>query len=219
MADAVQWTVDQMFGQLDKIRAGAAVERAQISMNNAHLIDLNAQADEIGDPSARAQLKAWIGKSVAHQGEIANAYRALSGNFANLAAKAEAWLRSVGINSSVPGLAGLGVAWVVPVAIIALAVTALAAVLFIHELNAAQVKAIALHQDGLNALVHGGATPAQVAAYIANADASAQAQWNAAKKNAPDPFGISHLVDSLLPIALVAAVVLLAPRMMQRRAA
>lgn len=193
----VQWTIDQLFGQLRRIRDGAAAERSRISMNNARLMDLNREADEIGDAARRQQFKAWIQRSVSRQGEIANLYRSTSAKISALADRIRSFLLQHGIAPSAAGLSDLGVVppLVVPAALIALAAVSWAAVAFIHERNAVQTRMIDLHARGLNELIRGGASPQQIAQFIAEADAGL-----ARAKPSNDPFGL----ESLLPIALVA---------------
>jgi hypothetical protein len=205
VANPVQWGVDQLFAFLSQIQTGADGERAQLSMNNAGLIDLNAQADAIADPPTRSAFKSWISTSVNRQYTIAGVYRDLSARFASLAAQVKAWLVSVGISPSSSGLNGLGIApalIVVPLALVALAAAAWAAVQWMREANRAQVDAIAFHRQALADLVAKGASADQLAAFAKQADATVAKQMPTG-----DPFGdLMSQVGSLLGIA--AAVVL-----------
>jgi hypothetical protein len=209
MADVIQWGVDQLYTMLNQIVTGAAVDRAQISMNNQHLIDLNAAVQALPSSLQKSQMITWIQSSVTRQAEIASAYRNLSANFAKLSLQAQAWLKSMGVTPSIPGqLSGLGVApvlIVVPVAIAGLALTAWAAVAWLHEKNAAQVAAISAHNKALAALVSGGATPAQILAF----EQQSNAAINALTPKGGDP--LSQLTDMMGMMMVAAAVFMFLP--------
>lgn len=205
MPDVVQWSVDELFSMLTNIQQGAETERASASMNNQALIDLNAQAQAIADPQARATFLAWVQSSVARQDTIAAVWRNLSGRFADLVGKVKSWLESVGISPDIPGLQGLGqpLAIVVPVSLALIAIAAWAAVQWMHNANAAQVQAIQFHQQGLAALVAGGATPQQILDFMNGAD---RAVNNAMPKG--DPF--ANLMSSIDTVVLVGGLALVA---------
>lgn len=208
MANPVQWGVDELYAMLNQIVAGAQAEAAQISINNQHLIDLNAQVQALPASAQKTELLSWIRSSVQRQAEIVGNYRNLSANFASLAAKAKAWLTSVGITPSVPGLSGLGVApalILVPVALAALAATAWAAVAYIHAKNAAQVAAISAHNAALAALVSRGASVADILAL----EKQSAAEVAATAPKGGDPLSsASGLIGMLI---LAGAVVMFAP--------
>lgn len=199
----VQWTIDQLFTRLRAVQADAEREWRTISTNNGRLIVLNQAADKVNDAAQRAQLKAWVQRSVARQVDIVHKWRATSAKVAELAKRVGDFLRAHGLTPS----AGLGIApLVVPAAILALAAASIAAVAFVHEMNAAQNKALDLQEQGLSALVHAGATPQQIRDYMARAEQSIKAT-----QPKGDPFGLTSLVQSLGPIVFVLAAVALAP--------
>jgi hypothetical protein len=208
MAGAVQWGVDQLYAMLNQIVAGAQSERAQISMNNQHLIDLNATVQALPASAQKSAMLSWIQSSVSRQAMIAASYRNLSANFARLAAQVESWLTSVGITPSVPQLSGLGIApavILVPIALAALAATAWAAVAWIHQQNAAQIAAINAHNQALAALVSRGATVADIQAF----ERTSAAEVAAAAPRGADPFG---QIQGILGLAIVGgALFLFAP--------
>jgi hypothetical protein len=209
MADVIQWGVDQLYTVLNQIVTGAAVERAQISMNNQHLIDLNAQVQALADSPQKTEMLSWIQTSVQRQAEIAGAYRNLSGNFATLALQAENWLKSVGVTPSIPTqLSGLGIApivVIVPVAIVGLAATAWAAVAWIHEKNAAQIAAIQAHNQALAALVSKGASVADILAFEKDTSAAVAALT----PKGGDP--LAQMGDILSMVILAGAFFMFAP--------
>ena len=186
VADAIQWGTDELFQMLTNIQQRAEAERAQASMNNQAIIDLNAQAAQITDPTARATFLAWVQSSVQRQDTIGRVWRDLSARFADLAAKVKAWLESVGLSPDIPGLQGLGqpLAIVVPVSLALLALAAWAAVSWMHAANAAQVQAIQFHQQALAALVGSGASAQQLVDFANSANTQIQ---SAMPKG--DPFG------------------------------
>jgi len=208
---AFQWTVDRLFDQLRQLRAKAAEEARTISTNNGRLVALNRSADEVSDPAQRAALRAWIQRSVQRQITIVRHWRAGSARVAALAKRAGDWLRQHGIAPSGLGDVGAAQAIVVPVVIIGLVALAWAAVFYVHEENAAQNKAIALQEHGLASLVHAGATPEQINAYMASAEkAIADTQ-----PKGSDPFGMQDLVKALTPIAVIAGAALLFPPVLE----
>jgi hypothetical protein len=208
MAGAVQWGVDQLYAMLSQIVNGAQQERAQISMNNQHLIDLNGTVQALPASPQKSAMQAWIKSSVQRQAVIVGSYRSLSANFARLAAQAKAWLTSIGVTPSVPQLSGLGIApalILVPVAMAALAATAWAAVAWIHQQNAAQIAAIGAHNQALAALVSRGATVAEIQAF----ERTSAAEVAAAAPKGADPFG---QIQGILGLAIVGgALFLFAP--------
>jgi hypothetical protein len=222
MANPIQWGVDELYTTLDNIVQGAAVERAQISMNNQNLIDLNAKVQALPASAQKNTMIAWINTSVARQAQIVSSYRTLSANFASLATQAESWLKSVGLTPSVPAptsLSGLGVApalILVPVAIVGLAAAAWAAVAWIHESNAAQISAINAHQQAFNTLVSKGATVDQLLQFQKDADAATKDLM----PKTPDPF--SKVTDMITLMMIAGGVFMLLPMlrdMMPKRSA
>lgn len=172
MPDVIQWGTDQLFSMLTQIQQGAEAERAQASENNQALIDLNTQAQQIPDPDSQAAFLAWVQTSVQRQNTIGRVWRDLSARFSDLIGKVKSWLESIGLSPDIPGLAGLGqpLAIIVPVSLALLTLTAWAAVVWMHNANAAQVQAIQFHQQGLAALVGSGATTQQLLDFMNGAD-------------------------------------------------
>ena len=208
MADTAPWGVDTLFSWMRNIADAAERERAQISMNNARLMEMNAGSARIADPAARATFRAWIAKSVTRQAKIVATWRATQGKIAAAVARARAFLVAHGIKPSGPGLSGLGaVPLVVPIVIVGFVLAAWAAVVLVRSMNGPQTKAIDFHRSALDALVSRGASAEQLAAFIAQAEGSI-----AHPPPGGNPFGA--LGDWIMPAALVLAAVLILPRVM-----
>lgn len=206
MADPVRYTVDQVFARMRDAQAGIERERAQISMNNQHLIDMKARAYTIADPTTRATMIAWIDRSARRQSEIAGYWRATNARVSSAVRKLSDWLVSIGIRPSSGGLADVGaVPLLVPAIIAGVVLLAWAAVAYVHEKNKPQILAINYHQRALDAAIKQGATPAQIAALVAEADRATRA----AAPRDPDPLGLQGIAGSVATIAVSVAGLLL----------
>lgn len=208
MATGVQWVIDQLFAQLRAIQTRSNAAKAQISINNAHLMELDKGSASIADPAARSRFRAWIALGVKRQGEIARRYRSLSGQLAQIAVKVGDFLKAHGINPSA-GLSDVGAApLLVPIGISALVIASIAAVRIIESNNKVQTTAIGYQREALQTLTTAGATPDQLLQTITAAERAAAAS----APPVPDPFGGTAMLKAAAPLVLaIAGVVLLPP--------
>jgi hypothetical protein len=210
----IQWTVDQLFKQLNGIQARAQQQRAQISIGNAHVMDLDTRAQAIADPAVRAKVRADVHKLALNQGRIAKAFKSFGGKIAAASKSAADWMRSHGIEPSA-GLAGLGLApLVIPIAIIAAVIAATVAANLIDKMLGSASKGIALKKQLIDALLAGKISHQDYMTSISEVDKSVDAANQAA---ATDPFGIANIGKAALPIALIVGAIILVPMFMPKK--
>jgi len=213
VANPIQWGIDQVFAQLNNVVSQAHAERSQIYLNTAHLNDLTAVSTSIADPAARQAMKDWLEKSWTRQREVSNLYRMFADKFANAAAALKQFLIDNGIEPTVPGLGAAPL--LVPIVVVGLVLTATAMVIYIHEKNVPQTKAIEFQMQGLSALQSGGASVAQLIDYMNKSEATVAGM----KPTSPDPFGLTGFAQALVPVALIVAAAVIVPRLLPSRAA
>lgn len=194
-AAAVQWTVDQFYGQLRVLSNQIASASSALAADKAKLTALYSAAKKANNAKAMAALSPLIhNNSVLRLSYLAP----VKAKFNEATAAATAALKRAGVTP--PGLSGLALApaILVPAVAVAAVVAALAAVAIVNRLTQAQIartNALA----GIMADTH--TTPEQKLALAAQLEAQAKAERQA---NPPlfDPNAF------VMPLALVAAVVL-----------
>ena len=202
---AVQWSVDKLKAALGTIERGVREQRDEISRNNGRLVALEQRAKSIPDPARRAAALASIKDLVRRQEKIVAAWRTFSQRGAELAARARAFL------GGGQALGEIGAVFIPP-ALAALAAVGLAGYLWIREANKVQAKHASNQEQLVAALTAGKITPEELIKVSAQFDAEARA---AEPKG--DPLGLTQLVEALVPLALIAAAIILLPPLLEGR--
>ncbi len=202
----VQWTVDRLIDGMQDLVRRAEAQRAAISMANAGVMDLDRRANAVADPVKRAEIKQAVKEAYRRQVEAASSYRTFTARFAELAERAQAWMREQGIERSTPTLRGLGFALpVVPVVVIGVYLTAVAIIGYLEKTTALNRRQL----EGKVALVDRYLAGQITAEQFRAADQALDRTIDVTRPS--DPFGFEALGKALLPIALIAGAVLLAP--------
>ncbi len=204
MANAVQWTVTQFWGQLQRLSDAINAVSAQLGADKAQLTQLYAKAKATPDPKG-AQDRALLQPLIHRNSELRLTYLApIKAKFREAVSAAAAVLKSAGYTTpqlsgvAEPESAGLGALPLVPVVAVAAVLVALAAVNIVSNMTAAQRQRTAAIAA---VLADKGTTPAEKQALIKSVTDAAKQE---AKAN-PPLFDPSSLV---LPLALVAVIVL-----------
>lgn len=211
LVSTAQWTADRLFGALRDIQNRAALERSTIASNRARIAQLERDLGRIPGPPAPGAWNPLAGPRQ-RQAAIESTYARGTKQFSDFAARVQAFLNQHGVTAS--GLSGLGslglVPIIVPVALVAGALIALAVVNWLHDANSAQNKALSVQEQALRALLAGQITDTQYQATLASAE-------SVAKQKMPkgDPVGLGALADALVPLGIVAAVLVLGPPLLK----
>jgi hypothetical protein len=207
-----QWTIDRVFGVMRAVERDAEAVKRAIDSNDQAIADLSVSLAEIPGPPApgpwnpltplrnrQAQIKSMYGRAVRYFGDFAR--------------RVDAFLVSHGIQPS-SGLSGLGAAIVLPLAIIAGALIALAFIEWMKSANSAQTGAINLQQRALSALIAKQITPAEYQTAVTASEQAANA-----KMPKSDPMGLAAFAEALIPLGLITLAIVVAlnlPKLMGR---
>lgn len=208
MANAVQWTVDQFYGQLQTLKSQIDAVGATLDADRARLAKLYDTARRNMDPARDVYLSPLI-----HQNNVLRiTYLApIKAKFNEAVNATSKLLRSAGYTT--PALTGLelGVLPIVPVVAVSAVLVALAAVAVVHRLTQAQVA----NTNAMAAIMNDRTTTPDQKLALAKAITD---QTKQQRKANPPLFDPSAYV---LPLAIVAAIIL-GPRLLSafpRRAA
>jgi hypothetical protein len=201
MADPVQWTVDQFWQQVQNLQGQIINADTALKADAASLGQLYSTAAANYDPSRDV----WIAPLIHRNNEIRLNYLGpVKDKFNQAVAAARAVLQGAGY--TVPNaLAGLGDPFVVPTIAIAAVVLALAAVLIVNRVTAAQIQRTAQLSS-----IYGSSLSfdqKQAAAQMILDQTKAEANAT------PPPLGFD--LKSLIPLAAIAAVILLGPQILR----
>jgi hypothetical protein len=204
----VQWSADQLMEQLASLRARAQAEFDVIGQNNQAVTELYAQADQITDPATMAAVKARLqaigNRQAGLQNDFNNAWRAYQSAYNSAAA----FLRSIGLNApDSAALSGLGQFQVlVPVAIVAVVVTAGLWFAANHDNNVTQRQLLSSEQERVNAVLGGQMS---VADYTAMSQADTK---QADQLRKPNPGG--DLTGMIVPALALLALIFVGPKLL-----
>lgn len=146
MAGAVQWTIDQFWGQLQKLKSQIDAVDAALNTDKARLGTLYKQLQSRYDPSADAFVAPAI-----HQNTVLRLtyLKPIKDDFRKAVNAASGVIRSAGYTT--PTLSGLGVLPAVPVIAVTLVIACLSAVAIVWRMTQAQVNRtnamLAIYQD------------------------------------------------------------------------
>jgi len=199
VANALDRSVDWALGSIRKLDADATREAARLQRNRAAYASALRSLGSIRTATVREQLRAQLGTWIRTQLAAESRVREFLGRLATVKASVKAFLRSVRIEP--PGY--LGALPLVPLVVAGAVAVALTTIAAIAVTNARQQKSI----DGLNALIASAASQGWSSEETARA---IQAFQNATAAAAPpgDPFGISSMLRSALPLVLGVGAVL-----------
>lgn len=199
LKDPKGWTIDVLFGEMRKIHDAAQAEKARISMNNQHVIELGRQADMIQDPAKRAAAKATVDKLYKNQVSIATQFKQFGAAWAKGVGLVRTFMNAVGIEMP----QGLGVLPLVPIAIAAAVIVAGVIVAAVVSRNNAASKEIAAKAQVLAQLASGNVTPDEAKALMAEID----------KSNPPpsDPLGLTDALKAATPVLLLIGAIMILP--------
>lgn len=208
MANAAQWTVDQLLSQVDDLQAQFQTQFAAIGANNASVTDLYSQADGIEDPQMKAAVKANLQGIANRQVALQNDFNTAYSIFRNSYNAVASFLRSVGMNAPpITGLSGLGqVQLLVPAAIVGGVLLAAAWVAVNAANNATQQKHLANQQELLDMVKSGQITVAQ---YLAMSAADTAAMDKLKKPNPSD------WTQMVVPALGLLALIILGPQLLK----
>jgi hypothetical protein len=197
VAGIAQYTVTWVVQQLNALPAALEQVKAGISMNNARIMEIDRNADQIPDPAKRAIAKAQIRKFVARQAELMRAYKATGQKFNDAYAKMKAWLRERGLlnDSGMHGLGGgpLLAPFLIGAAVAFVVIWAVNA----RKDNAKQSAVLPLVAQAVGQYTSGNSTTEQFNTVM-------DRLMEMSKPNPPqDPFGLANLAKELTPLALV----------------
>lgn len=201
----VKWSIDQMYATMNDIQSRANAERLAMLSNRATLAQVATDLAQIPGPPAPMG-SPWnpLTEPTARQAHIESVYARGAKQIADLVGRFKAFLASHGITPS-DGLGNLGAFPLVPVAIVTVALVALAVVAWLHEANGVQARALTLQQHALAALLGGQMSSADYQATVTSSEREATAAVPR------DPWGLTGLVEALVPLGIVVAVLLLGP--------
>lgn len=205
LQQSAQWLVEQV----GKIDAAAKKQDANIRAARVRINTLKANAERVTDAKKRIAARASASKLDDRQRQIESTWGAFATKYKSVRNSAVNWMKANGLLKGT-GLSGLGVLPLVPVAIAATVLTVWGTVKAIEAWNAPHLKALALEEKSLNALVAGQITPEQ---FQAVSTANARVADNA--KPAGDPLGLTSLAGALLPIGLVVIGVMVLPTVLR----
>lgn len=193
MAAAVQWTVDQFYGQLRALSNQIAQASGALSADKAKLTALYSAAKRANNTKSMEALKPLI-----HNNSVLRlTYLApVRTKFNEAVNAATATLKRAGITP--PGLSGMGIApaILVPAAAVAAVVVALSAVAIVNRMTQAQVT----RTNALAALMADAHTTPEQKLALAK---QLEAQANAERQANPPLFDPNAFV---MPLAILAAI-------------
>lgn len=202
LQQSAQWLIEQV-GNID---AAAKKQDTNIRAARSRINTLKANAERVTDAKKRVAARASASKLDERQRQIEGTWSAFASKYKSVRNSAVGWMKANGLLKGT----GLGVLPLVPVAIAATVLTVWGTVRAIEAWNAPHLKALALEEKSLNALVAGQITPEQFQAVsTANARVADKA------KPAGDPLGLTSLADALLPIGLVVIGIMVLPTVLQ----
>ena len=204
MASAVQWTVDRFWSELQALKSGIDAASSALEQNRTELAGMYARARAAYDPARDAYLAPLIHRNTTLRITYLKPIRAKYNQAVNAAGAA---IRRAGYTT--PGLAGLGLApaIIVPAVAVAAVVVALAAVAVVNRMTQAQIT----RTNTMARIMNGGGTAAEKLALAKAITDSANAESRA---NPP----LLDFGALALPLALVAAIVIV-PRLLPARRA
>lgn len=207
---AVDWTVDKLLSFMRDVNQKAALQRSSTQANRMQyqnvLVNMKKVPEGPAKQKVRDSLTAWIHKQV----EIENRVKDFDAKWtaAKNAVKRTLQIMNVTAPDYLEGLGQLQLA--VPVAVVALAVAAGAALAWWAAANKTQNKALSVIEDGYSLVLAGRATPEEVAEII-NAGTNAG--------NPKDPLGLKPLLDAAVPVGLIVLAILVLPKVVGNRRA
>lgn len=200
MAGAVQWTIDQFWGQLQNLKSQIDAVDAALNTDKVRLGTLYKQVKARYDPSADAFIAPAI-----HQNTVLRLtyLQPIKDKFRQAVNAASSVLHSAGYTT--PTLSGLGVLPVVPVVAVTAVVLALSAVAIVWRMTQAQVN----RTNAMLAIYQDASTTTEQKLALAKAQ---QAQVDADNRT-PPPLGFN--VGDLVPLAAIVAVIVLGPSILR----
>ena len=211
MADAVQWTIDQFWAQLQNLKTQIDQVDTGLKANATQLGAMYSTAARNYDPYRDVMIAPLIHRNT----ELRITYLApIKTAFNNAVGAASNALKAAGYTT--PTMNGMGVVFVIaPAAAVTLVVLALAAVAIVWRLTQANIT-----RTGTIAAIFNDThtTPEQKLALAkANTDAMKQEDVNA-QHDLPKLPGIFDPTQLILPLLLIAAIVLVPKFVPARRA-
>ena len=213
-AEAANWTIAKLQGQLLAVRDNAQAAYAGMVSNRHRIATLFSNLRALPDSDTKAAALAdadKISRQIAQQFiDYANFKSAWNGTIG----QANSFLRSVGLNQINAGLAGPELP-LVPIAIAAAVLVAVAFVAALALQNRTVGSALSLQERAYSDMIAGRITPAQYQQVSDNIDATLAAARDAAKP--PGPFDLTGMLQAALPIVAIVAAVILLPRLLPSR--
>lgn len=210
MAGAVQWSINQFWGQLQNLKSQIDQVDSTLRANKARLTALYSAARAANDPRRDAMLGPLI-----HQNSVLRLtyLQPIKDKFNAAVKAADSALRSAGYTT--PQLNGLGVVVAIaPAAAVTAVLLALAAVAVVMRLTQAQVT----NTETVAKIIADPTTTPEQKLALAKGVAEATDKMN---KSLPPPGGFDF--GDLVPLAALVAIILLGPRILdmlpKRRAA
>ncbi len=196
MANVIQWTVNQFWGQLQNLAAGIRRQKAELAANRLALMALWSATQADTNAARRAENQRLLSPLISRNSALRVMVADLERRFTSAAAAGSAALQSAGYSTPGLGLAPL----VVPAAAIAIVVTALAILATVAYMTEAQRR----HTQTVAEVIQSNAPAAEKLALLK--------QIEATNRTAPQS---GDLFGSLAPILGLVAVILLGPPLLK----
>lgn len=211
MANAIDWTVDQLLSGVKTLNARTESQQNTIRANRALYMTTLRTLGMISNVQSREALRSKLSQWIVAQVGIENRFNDLMRNFIAAKAKVKQFLESAHITP--PGYLGQIQFAAVPAAVYGAIAIALAVVATIAALNSNQTTTI----NGLSDLVQ----RAQRENWSAKDTAEAINAFGAAARSAPgaDPLGLANVLRSALPVLVIGGLIWILGPMFQRKAA
>lgn len=222
MAGAVRYTLGQLYGLITPAFEKALAAKAQIADNSHRIAVAFTNARAMRDGPAKTRALAALGDVSRQQAQIKLDFAAFAQRW-NAATKQlndfAARQGYSGPDMLLAGFGGLGqLELVVGASIAAVVLAAVGYAAYIAGRNKVVSSALSPIENTVNAVLAGKLSPAEAEKLLAATTASMKAASDALAKANPNPFADS--INSLVvPLALVAAIILLPKLMPQRREA
>jgi hypothetical protein len=211
MANAIDWTVDQLLSGVRTLNARAESQQNTIRSNRATYTATLRSLPQIANVVAREALRAKLGEWIRKQVAVENRFNDFLRNFTAAKAKAKQFLTGAGITA--PSYLGAIQLAAVPAAVYGAIAIGLAAIATIAALNSNQTTSI----NGLSALER----RAEREGWDAKETADAMRAYEAATRAAPgaDPLGLANTLKAALPVIVIGGLIWILGPMLQRKAA
>lgn len=200
MAGAVQWTIDQFYGQLQALKSQIDQADAALKANATQLGNMYRKAQAAYDPARDAYIAPLIHRNTVLRLTYLAPVRSKFNEAVNATSKL---LRSAGY--STPGLSDVGVLPAVPVVAISAVLLGLSAVAIVWRLTQAQIQRTAT----VAAIFQDPHTTAEQKVALSK---QMQEQMKDEDRRNPPLGGFKF--DDLIPLAAIVAAVVLGPRIL-----